>query len=190
MPATGVQADAIASSAKTWSAAQMNQSPLPHVKPPAPLNRADCSPKKWKLWKQTWINYAVVAKITSQDAQYQKALFLCTIGQGALEIFNTFRYNTGEDPEKVDTIIAKFDEYFTGEVNETYERFKFNQRNQVGESFDAYLIALRNMAETCNFCTCPRMTDSRLRDRIVLGIKNGNARKWLLRERKLDLKCL
>ena len=183
MPATGVEADTVASSAQTSSAAQLNRLPLPHVKPPAPLNLADCSPKKWKLWKQTWINYAVVAKITSQDAQYQKALFLCTIGQGALEIFNTFRYNTGEDPEKVDTIIAKFDEYFTGEVNETYERFKFNQRNQeVGESFDAYLIALRNMAETCNFCTCPRMTDSLLRDRIVLGIKNGDARKRLLQE--------
>ena len=192
MPATGVEADTIASSAQTSSAAQLNRSPLPHVKPPAPLNLADCSPKKWKLWKQTWINYAVVAKITSQDAQYQKALFLCTIGQGALEIFNAFRYNTGEDPEKVDTIIAKFDEYFTGEVNETYERFKFNQRNQeVGESFDAYLIALRNMAETCNFCTCPRMTYSLLRDRIVLGIKNGDARKRLLQERKLDLmKCI
>ena len=37
------------------------------VKPPAPLNIADCSAKKWNLWKQTWINYAVVSKITSQD---------------------------------------------------------------------------------------------------------------------------
>ena len=38
-------------------------------------------------------------------------------------------------------------------LNETYERFKFNQSNQkVGESFDADLTALRNMAETCNFC--------------------------------------
>ena len=39
-------------------------------------------------------------------------------------------------------------------LNETYERFKFNQSNQkVGESFDADLTALRNMAETCNFCS-------------------------------------
>ena len=35
------------------------------------------------------------------------------------------------------------------------------------------------------------MTDSLLRDRIVLGIKNGDARKRLLQERKLDLtKCI
>ena len=39
-------------------------------------------------------------------------------------------------------------------LNETYERFKFNQGNQkVGESFEADLTALRNMAETCNFCS-------------------------------------
>lgn len=87
-----------------------------------------------------------MSKITSHEAQYQKALFLCTISQGALQIFNAFRYTTGEDPDKVNTIIAKFDEYFMGEINETYDHFKFNQRNQeVGEIFDAYLIALRNM---------------------------------------------
>ena len=51
-------------------------------------------------------------------------------------------------------------------------------RNQEdGEAFDAYLAALRNLAETCNFCTCPAMSDSLLRDRIVLGIKNEEARK-------------
>ena len=94
-----------------------------------------------------------------------------------------------EDPNKVDTRITKFDEYFMGDVNETYERFKFNQRNQeAGENFDAYLTALRNMTETCNFCTCPLMSDSLIRDRIVLGIRNEDSRKYLLQERKLDLK--
>lgn len=170
MPATKGQAEVATSSVQASNVAEMNRPPLPHVKPPATLNLADCSAKKWKLWKQTWINYAVVSKITSQDAQYQKALFLCTIGQCALEILNAFRYATCKDLDKVDTIIAKFDEYFTGEINETYECFKLNQRNQeVGESFYAYLIALRNMAETCNFCSFPLMSDTLLRDSIVLG---------------------
>ena len=76
-----------------------------------------------------------------------------------------------EDPDRVETLVSKFEELFTGEANETYESFNFNERNkEVGESFDAFLIALTNMAETCNFCSCPAMTDSLLRDRIVLGI--------------------
>ena len=167
----------------------MNRPPLPQVKPPLPLNLADCSAKQWKLWKQAWLNFAIGSKISPQDDSYQKALFLCTIVQSALEIYNAFRYSTSDNPDKVDTIIAKFDEYFMGDVNETYERFMFNQRNQeAGESFDAYLTGLRNLAESCNLCTCPNMSDSLLRDRIVLGIRNEEARKRLLQERKLDLK--
>ena len=76
-----------------------------------------------------------------------------------------------EDPDRVETLVSKFEELFTEEVNETYESFNFNERNkEVGESFDAFLIALTNMAETCNFCSCPAMTDSLLWDRIVLRI--------------------
>lgn len=84
-----------------------------------------------------------------------------------------------EDPDRVECLVSKFEELCTGELNETYECFKFNERNKVvSESFDACLIALSNMAETCNFCSCPAMGDSLLWDRIVLGIQNempGNA---------------
>ena len=147
----------------------MNRLPLHQVKPPPPLNVAACSAKKWKLWKQ--------AKILTQNDSYQKALFLCTIGQSSLEIYNTFRYNTSDNPDKVDTIIAKFNEYFMWDVHETYKRFKYNQGSQeAGESFDAYLTGLRNLAESCNFCTCPNMSDSLLCDCIVLGIRNEDAR--------------
>ncbi|KAL9970194.1 hypothetical protein ACROYT_G022528 [Oculina patagonica] len=60
----------------------------------------------------------------------KKPLFFGSIGQGTLEIFNTFWYHTDEVSNNLDTIIAKCDEYFMGEVNRTYERFKLNQRNQ------------------------------------------------------------
>lgn len=78
-----------------------------------------------------------------------------------------------EDPDRVETLVSKSEELLTGVVNETYKNFNFNERNKEGgESFDAYLIALSNMAETCNFCSCPAMTDSLLWDRIVLAIQN------------------
>lgn len=44
----------------------MNRPPLPQVKPPPPLNLADCSAKKWKSWKQAWLNFAIVSKISTQ----------------------------------------------------------------------------------------------------------------------------
>ena len=42
------------------------------------------------------------------------------------------------------------------------------------------------MRKTCNFCEC--LSDSLLRDHIVLGIRDNDARKRLLQERSLDLK--
>lgn len=166
----------------------MNHLPLPQVKSPPPLTLADCSAKKWKLWKQAWRNFAIVSKLLTQDDSYQKALFLCTIGQSTIEIYNAFQCNTSDNPDKVNTIIVKFDKYFMGDVNEPYECFKFNQRRQeAGESFDACLAGLLNLAESCNFCTCPNMSDSLLHDRSVLEIQNEDARKRSLQEPNFDI---
>ena len=161
---TGAAADAFSlPSIPALSQAMVSRPPLPQVKPPPPLNLVDCLAKKWKLWKQTRLNFTILSNISSEDAQYQKALFLCTIGEGALEIFKAFQYAEGEDPNNVDMIISKFQGYFTGMTNKTHEHFKFNQRNQEdGEAFDAYLTAHQNLAETCNFCNCPVMGNSLL----------------------------
>ena len=178
-----------ATSSSEAAAACSNHSTLriPHIKPPKPINLSECTAKSWKLWKQLWQNYSVVTRLDSQEEQYQKALFLCTIGESALEIYNAFDFAPSENPDKVSSIISKFDQYFTGDINETYERFKFNQRQQAtSENFDTYLTELRNMRKTCNFCEC--LSDSLLRDRIVLGIRDDGARKRLLQERSLDLK--
>ena len=116
----------------------------------------------------------VVARLDTQDDQYQKARLLCAIGEEALEVYNAFEFEAGQDSDKVSVTIAKFGDYFTGDTNETYERFKFNQRSQAdGETFDNYLTELKNMRKTCNFCQC--LSDSLLRDRIVLGIRDDIA---------------
>ncbi|XP_059840250.1 uncharacterized protein LOC132401918 [Hypanus sabinus] len=50
---------------------------------------------------------------------------------------------------------------------------------------DEFLASLRSLAETYNLCS--RMSDSLLRDKIVLGINDSQTRKRLLQERKLTL---
>ena len=147
---------------------------MPQIKPPKPLDLSNTTAKSWKLWKQMWQNYSVVARLDTQDDQYQKARLLCAIGEEALEVYNAFEFEAGQDSDKVSVTIAKFGDYFTGDTNETYERFKFNQRSQAdGETFDNYLTELKHMRKTCNFCQC--LSDSLLRDRIVLGIRDDIA---------------
>ena len=92
-----------------------------------------------------------------------------------------------EDKEDLTIIMKKFDAHIMGEVNETYERYKYNKRDQaLGESIDDYVSSLKDLAKTCNFCDC--LKDTLLRDRIVLGIKDNATRKVLLQKRRLSLK--
>ena len=175
----------IASSSVSTNAMSMT----PGIMPPGKLNETSTEnmAENWKVWKQMWNNYVIIAKLGTQPPEYKVALFLHCIGVDALKIFNGFQFDTPEDRNNLSKIIEKFDQYTIGELNEAFERYNFNSRNQEeNESIDAYVTALRTLAKTCNFCDCLR--DSILSDRIVLGVRDKHTRKRLLQERKLDLK--
>lgn len=100
-------------------------------------------------------------------------------GRGALKVYNGLSFESEEDRQNLSKILEKLEEYAIGEVNETYERYVFNSRNQgASESIEAYITELRKLMKTCNFCDC--LKDTLLRDRIVLGVANKNLRKRLL----------
>jgi hypothetical protein len=162
--------------------------PLTGISPPSCLDVDDGNVvESWKLWKQMWTNYIVVAKLEDQTEVFRVALFLHAIGPKALKIFNAMQFGTDEDRNTLAHILKKYDEHFIGETNQTYERFIFNSRNQESsESIEGYVTALRTLAQTCNFCNC--LNDTLLRDHIVLGVKDNHTRKRLLQERKLTLK--
>ncbi|GFO22595.1 30S ribosomal protein s7p [Plakobranchus ocellatus] len=112
-------------------------------------------------------------------------MFLHYIGPDALKVYNTFNLPE-DDTTKLEDIVTKFEDFIIGETNETYERYKFNQRNQLPEELtDQFLTALKTLSSTCNFCDC--MKESLLRDRLVTGIRNPETRKKLLERRKLTL---
>jgi len=77
-------------------------------------------------------------------------------------------------------------QFAIGEINETYERYIFNRRDQhEGESSEAFLTAIRSLVKTCR--CCDECVNSLIRDRIVLGIKDTTTQQILLRERTLTL---
>ena len=110
------------------------------VNPPAPLNTR-CGADEWKLFKQMWQNYTIVAKLNTQTDEYQRALFLHTIGPDALTLYIGMCF---PDPHTLNDVIAGFDVHFVGTANETHERYVFNNRNQgATESVEDYVAALR-----------------------------------------------
>ena len=51
--------------------------------------------------------------------------------------------------------------------NVIYERAKFNQRKQHGESVDTFITALHNLAEHCRY---GELQEEMVHDRIVVGL--------------------
>ena len=56
---------------------------------------------------------------------------------------------------------------------------------ETGESVDAYVTALRKLTKTCNYGS---LTDSLIRDRMVVGISDNSAHEKLLQTSKLTLR--
>ena len=160
------------------------------IKPPDPLVIRDNKTEAWKLFKRRWNNYALLSELEKKSKEYQVAMFENCLADDAMRIMNSFTFTTPSADRTVKEIMEKFEEYAIGELNETMERYAFYKRaQQEGEDFENFLMDVRTLSQTCQFCE--RCIDSMVRDRILLGIYDNETRAELLKVRKLDLsKCL
>ena len=156
------------------------------IRPPALVNLDSNPADSWRLFRQKWQNHATITQLQMQPAEYQVALFPHTIGDAALHIYNGFTFDTYDDSRSVADILAKFDNFAVGEINECYERFVFHNRNQQqNEPFEQFLTSIRVLVKSCHFCDACR--NSRLRDRIILGVIDRDVQETLLKERNISL---
>ena len=109
------------------------------TRPPQALVLDSNITDNWKLFTQKWWNYSIITSL--QSLQYQGTVLLETLGDDALRAYNEFIFYTTDDNRTVEEIIVKFNTFAIGEVNETYERFVFNKRDQKeGETFEAFHV--------------------------------------------------
>ena len=137
-----------------------------NAKPPETLKLVTDAVSNWKLWKQIWKNYAIVADIQSESRspEFIKALFITTMGIEGLQLYNAC---DPEDTDTIDEIIQKLDEHILGQTNETCERYKFNARGQMcEEAIDAYDAALKNSPEHVQFLRLPEGQSAERPDRL------------------------
>ena len=114
-----------------------------------------------------------------------QALTLC-FSRETLTIVDNLGLTT-EQKGDVNAIIAAIKRHIDGHVNESMERHKLRRRmQQPGESFDDFLVALREIAKTCNFCS-EECTTKNIRDQIIEGINDSNTVEHLLRQQNLTL---
>ena len=159
------------------------------VPAPVKLDTSNNLGSNWKRFRRQWENYAVATRLNKEDPEFQKAVFLATIGEDALDIFEGFRFENEDDDKNVNKIIEKFQEFCVGETHEAYEAYQFHcRRQEISENMDAFVTALRKLAKNCNF---GQQEDRMIRDQIIVGIRDDSLRKKMLEDKKLDLdKCL
>lgn len=142
--------------------------------------------RNWEFFKQKFDIYLQASKMEGEEDNYLAALLLNTIGDEALKIYNNLVFETEGDRKSYKKILTKLDEYFIPTRNVTYERNVFFLREmKTDETIDEYVNDLRRLSSNCEF---GNLTDSLIKDRIVLGIKDRSLKDRLLRETKLDLK--
>ena len=137
-------------------------------------------------WKEEWNAYSAVSGLEKEepDTQYN-VLRLAFSRETALVVSNLGLPEQNE--KEVKSIIKALTEHVEGTVNETVERKAFRKRKQQqGESFDDYLVSLRDLMCTCNYCS-DECSNKALRDQIIEGLYDGDTVEQLLRERKLTI---
>ena len=146
-------------------------------------------PSRLDMRGNMWDSFEIASRLNQQNNQVRVATFITCIGSDALEVYNGLPFESEEEKQVMSKVLELMERHCIGQTNVIYERYCFNNRNQEnGESFDAYLTALKALAKTCSFGS---LTDELIRDRIVCGIRDTGTRKKLLQEAGLTLqRCI
>lgn len=149
-------------------------------KPPEALSLQGNPSENWRRWVQRFDLYLTASGKIKEDEKVQCAILLHVIGEEALEIYNTFKFATGEDPNKIAHLKKKFEEYVNPRKNTVFERYRFWEcKQQEGETIDQFITELKTRAKSCEFGD---QHDLMIRDRIVFGVRDTRLKERLLRE--------
>ena len=142
----------------------------------------------WKKWRQN-VEFYLTAMMREKTEEEKYSVFLFLIGEQGRDIFNTMEWDkkvdargnqAEEDDITVKKLFERFEEYCLPKKNLVVERRKFFWKNQHDdETFDQFMIELRNLASTCEFGD---LNESLLLYKVVDGNRSDKIRDVLLRK--------
>ena len=133
-------------------------------------------------WKAQWEAYRSLSGLDKESQVKQvKALTLC-FSRETLTIVDNLGL-TAEQRGSVTSIVEAMQRYVEGHINGSVERRNFRRHvQQPGESFDDFLVSLRELAKTCNFCSADCIQKN-IQDQIIEGLREGDTVEDLLQVR-------
>ena len=142
------------------------QGKMAKFKPPKELDFT--KPENWQPWRQRFERYSIASKLSAEEGTIQVNTLLYAMGAESETIFQSFALSA-EDSKVIKTVLEKFDSYFEPKRNVIHERAMFYERSQKeGESVEAYIRTLHEMATHCEFTK----KEEQIRDRLVVGLRD------------------
>jgi len=137
-------------------------------------------------WKAQWESYMSLLGLSEESAEKKvQPLNLCFSRETLSIVQNLGLSDT--DKQDVTAIITTIKKYIDGHINESVECRNFcRHTQQPRESFDDFLLALRELVKTCNFCSNDCIQKN-IRDQLIEGILDGDTVKALLQVKDLTL---
>jgi hypothetical protein len=137
------------------------------------------------MWKQQFVIFLKTAGYDKKPSDDKACLLLNCIGSLGLEVMQDMEFDNEEDKLDYDIVLQKFDEHFDPPKREVEERFKFYTRSKKNnEPIEDYIADLKEKAKTCNF---GELTESLVRDMVILDIKDKTLRKIIFQEKQMDI---
>jgi len=151
---------------------------MQHLPPPKSLEITDGNKRdSWTKFRQNFELCMVATGGNKKEDPIQRAVFLHLIGDEGREIYSTFLDITSTT--KLTELLEKFENYFVGKSNSSFERHLFREIKQNGRSFDLFLQELRTRSKKCDFGD---RLEQNMCDQIIEGISNKRLKEKLLSE--------
>ena len=159
-----------------------------HVRKPEPMPDKLPKDKTWQLWRQEFEIFLKAGNFVDKKSEDKANLLMNLIGKVGLLALQDIDFDNEEEKQNYDILIQKFNDYFDPPKKEIEERYKFYSRSKKNnETIEKYIADLKEKAKTCNFGD---LTESLVRDMVILDIKDKPLRELLFREKSLNLEKL
>ena len=151
------------------------------ILPPDPMNCNGDVATNWKVFRDAYEDYATAAELSGKEPAVQAATLKTIMGKQCKQILNRLGLTT-EELQSTDSILTKLEAHFAPARNILFERYRSHSaEQQPTETVDQFLIRLKHLAESCAFSN---LQDEMVRDRLVLGCQDHEARARLFREKE------
>lgn len=100
---------------------------MPEAKPPREMAMEGTLADNWEFFLQKFLIYLKANKLENEADDYLAALFLNTVGDRVIRIYNNLEFDRAQDKNSYLKIVEKLNSYFIPTKNITYERNVFLQ---------------------------------------------------------------